>query len=149
MTLTIVDEKEIGKIFLVLKKEAEGGGYFLNPDMEFTKNLIRGLLKMSSGMDIAHAPAVSPPETKMKISISSAPAITAILISMISGPATVRSMSARRYPPVKRSRLRYPNDDPRGQREDKRRSYFFRRGAVILPFTTGMAVHGLRVSLRP
>ena len=30
---------------LILKKEAESGGYFLNPDVDFTKNLVRGLLK--------------------------------------------------------------------------------------------------------
>ena len=29
----------------LLKKETESGGYFLNPDIEFTKNLIRGLMK--------------------------------------------------------------------------------------------------------
>lgn len=45
MTLAIVDEQEIDRTYLVLKKEAEGGGYFLNPDVEFTKNLVRGLLK--------------------------------------------------------------------------------------------------------
>jgi ferredoxin-thioredoxin reductase catalytic subunit len=45
MTLTVVDEKEIDRLYIILKKDAEGAGYFLNPDVEFTKNLVRGLLK--------------------------------------------------------------------------------------------------------
>jgi ferredoxin-thioredoxin reductase catalytic subunit len=45
MTLVVVDEKEIDRLYLILKKDAEGAGYFLNPDVEFTKNLVRGLLK--------------------------------------------------------------------------------------------------------
>ena len=40
-----IDEKEIDRVYVILKKEAEGGGYFLNPDVDFTKNLVRGLLK--------------------------------------------------------------------------------------------------------
>jgi ferredoxin-thioredoxin reductase catalytic subunit len=39
------DEKEIDRVYAIIKKEAEGGGYFLNPDTDFTKNLVRGLLK--------------------------------------------------------------------------------------------------------
>ena len=45
MTLVVVDEKEIDRLYTILKKDAEGAGYFLNPDAEFTKNLVRGLLK--------------------------------------------------------------------------------------------------------
>ena len=45
MTLVVVDEKEIDRLYAILKKDAEGAGYFLNPDAEFTKNLVRGLLK--------------------------------------------------------------------------------------------------------
>jgi ferredoxin-thioredoxin reductase catalytic chain len=40
-----IEEKEIDRIYAIIKKEAEGGGYFLNPDIDFTKNLVRGLLK--------------------------------------------------------------------------------------------------------
>ncbi len=43
--LITVDEKEVDRIFTILKKETESGGYFLNPDIEFTKNLVRGLMK--------------------------------------------------------------------------------------------------------
>jgi len=40
-----IDEQEIDRIYVIIKKEAESGGYFLNPDADFTKNLVRGLLK--------------------------------------------------------------------------------------------------------
>jgi ferredoxin-thioredoxin reductase catalytic subunit len=45
MNLIAVDEKDVDRTYIILKKEAENGGYFLNPDADFTKNLVRGLLK--------------------------------------------------------------------------------------------------------
>ena len=40
-----IREADVDSVYLTLKKEAEAGGYRFNPDAEFTKNLIRGLLK--------------------------------------------------------------------------------------------------------
>jgi len=45
MTPPGIDEKDVERTYVILKKEAESGGYFLNPDAGFTKNLVRGLLK--------------------------------------------------------------------------------------------------------
>ena len=45
MSPELIEEKEIDRIYLIIKKEAESGGYFLNPDVDFSKNLVRGLLK--------------------------------------------------------------------------------------------------------
>ena len=45
MSLAEIEEKEIVRIYTLIKKEAESGGYFLNPDVSFTKSLVRGLLK--------------------------------------------------------------------------------------------------------
>ena len=39
-----VKAEEIDKLYQKLKKEGESNGYFLNPDIEFTKALINGLL---------------------------------------------------------------------------------------------------------
>lgn len=39
-----VNNVDIDKLYERLKKEAEPAGYFLNPDVEFTKALIKGLL---------------------------------------------------------------------------------------------------------
>jgi ferredoxin-thioredoxin reductase catalytic subunit/rubredoxin len=37
-------QEEIDSLYLKLKKDAESGGYNLNPDVEFTKALVDGLL---------------------------------------------------------------------------------------------------------
>jgi ferredoxin-thioredoxin reductase catalytic chain len=45
MSPVLIEEKDIDRTYLIIKKEAENGGYFLNPDVDFSKNLVRGLLK--------------------------------------------------------------------------------------------------------
>lgn len=40
-----VDEKRIDEVYWRLLEEAKEGGYNLNPDEEFTKSLVRGLLE--------------------------------------------------------------------------------------------------------
>lgn len=39
-----VTQEEINHLYEQLKREAESGGYHLNPDVEFTKELVKGLL---------------------------------------------------------------------------------------------------------
>jgi ferredoxin-thioredoxin reductase catalytic subunit len=39
-----ISKKEIDSVYQRLNKDAESGGYHLNPDVEFTKDLINGLL---------------------------------------------------------------------------------------------------------
>ncbi|MGB9700267.1 MAG: ferredoxin-thioredoxin reductase catalytic domain-containing protein [Thermodesulfobacteriota bacterium] len=39
-----IPQEEIDKLYERLRKEAESGGYYLNPDISFTKELIKGLL---------------------------------------------------------------------------------------------------------
>ena len=39
-----LDEAEVERLYEVLKKGAESSGYHLNPDVEFTKDIVRGLL---------------------------------------------------------------------------------------------------------
>jgi ferredoxin-thioredoxin reductase catalytic chain len=45
MNLTGIPEQDVDRVHAILKKEAEEGGYRFNPDAEFTKNLVRGLLR--------------------------------------------------------------------------------------------------------
>ena len=45
MNPSTISETDIGRTYSQIKKETEEGGYRLNPDEEFTKNLITGLLK--------------------------------------------------------------------------------------------------------
>jgi ferredoxin-thioredoxin reductase catalytic subunit len=40
-----ITEEETNNLYNQLKKDAEDHGYFLNPDVEFTKDLVRGILR--------------------------------------------------------------------------------------------------------
>ena len=44
MTVPTVAPEEVDRLYEKLKKEAEAGGYHLNPDAEMTKALVKGLL---------------------------------------------------------------------------------------------------------
>ncbi len=39
-----IGQEDINKLYEQLNKDARSGGYFLNPDVEFTKSLVSGLL---------------------------------------------------------------------------------------------------------
>ncbi len=39
-----VTQEDVDKIYMQLKKEAAAAGYHLNPDIDFTKELVKGLL---------------------------------------------------------------------------------------------------------
>jgi ferredoxin-thioredoxin reductase catalytic subunit len=41
---TAVAQDEVNKLFKKLKSAAESGGYHLNPELGFTKDLVKGLL---------------------------------------------------------------------------------------------------------
>ena len=45
MNFVGVNEEEVDRVYKRLFAEAEEGGYHLNPDVEFTKNLVRGYIK--------------------------------------------------------------------------------------------------------
>ena len=42
--VTAVAQDEVNSLYQRLKNEAESGGYHLNPEVEFTKELVKGLL---------------------------------------------------------------------------------------------------------
>jgi len=44
MSIPAVTLEEVDRLYEKLKKEAEAGGYHLNPDVEMTKALVKGLL---------------------------------------------------------------------------------------------------------
>ncbi len=44
MSVPVVAPEEVDRLYERLKKEAEAGGYHLNPDVEMTKALVKGLL---------------------------------------------------------------------------------------------------------
>jgi ferredoxin-thioredoxin reductase catalytic subunit len=45
MALIVINPENVEKTYGILQNEAKSGGYLLNPDAEFTKNLVAGLLK--------------------------------------------------------------------------------------------------------
>ena len=45
MNVPAITEDSVDVTYLTLRNDAEKNGYRLNPDIEFTKNLVRGLLK--------------------------------------------------------------------------------------------------------
>ena len=45
MALIEIKPEDVAATYLILQKEAKDGGYRLNPDAEFTKNLVAGLMK--------------------------------------------------------------------------------------------------------
>ncbi|MDD5082661.1 MAG: ferredoxin-thioredoxin reductase catalytic domain-containing protein, partial [Dehalococcoidales bacterium] len=44
MNETAISQDEINRLYERLKREAEAGGYHLNPDVDFTKELVKGIL---------------------------------------------------------------------------------------------------------
>jgi len=44
MSVPAVAPEEVDQLYEKLKKEAEAGGYHLNPDVEMTRALVKGLL---------------------------------------------------------------------------------------------------------
>ncbi|MDD1677575.1 MAG: ferredoxin:glutaredoxin reductase [Methanomicrobiales archaeon] len=39
-----IDQREVDEFYIHLKEEQESSGYYLNPDVKFTKDLVRGLI---------------------------------------------------------------------------------------------------------
>ncbi|MDD1694458.1 MAG: ferredoxin:glutaredoxin reductase, partial [Methanoregula sp.] len=45
MNFTGINEQDVDRAYEILKKDATDGGYRINTDTEFVKNLVRGLLR--------------------------------------------------------------------------------------------------------
>lgn len=86
---------EIEQVYEQLKKEAEEGGYHLNPDKQFTLRLIQGLLTNEKRFGYRACPAVSLGAKSPKTSTSSVPATIATPTLRSTVPATAAYMSAR------------------------------------------------------
>ena len=76
MNVPEITEIAIDATYRTLKADAEKNGYRLNPDEDFAKNLVRGLLKNEQRYGYRACPCRLASGKKMKISILSAPVIT-------------------------------------------------------------------------
>ncbi len=150
MNPAVVDEKEIDRLYLVLKKEAESGGYFLNPDVEFTKNLVRGLLKneqrygyracpcrLASGKKDEDLDIICPCNYRDPDLSDFGACYCALYVS--------GEISAGKTTPCSGTRTTTPT-----VRERKKACHAIWPGKCFnLPVSAGMALHRLRVSLCP
>jgi ferredoxin-thioredoxin reductase catalytic subunit len=49
-------QEEIDSLYLQLNKDAEAYGYHLNPDIEFTKQLVKGILQNQKRLGYGNCP---------------------------------------------------------------------------------------------
>ena len=87
--------REIDLRYERLTQEAAAAGYHLNPDMEFTKALIAGLIVNEKRYGYGSCPCRLAAETKTKTSTLSAPVITGTPTSRNTAPAIVPSTCRR------------------------------------------------------
>ena len=138
------------RIYAILKKETESGGYFLNPDIEFTKNLVRGLLKneqrygyracpcrLASGKKDEDLDIICPCDYRDPDLNDFGACYCALYVN--EPVAEGKEHSA----PVPERR------PPRSERGKKRPVQTVSTAPVINPVIPGMALYCLRVSLRP
>ena len=150
MNPTVVDENEIDRIYNILKNEAESGGYFLNPDVEFTKNLVRGLLKnehrygyracpcrLASGKKEEDLDIICPCIYRDPDLNDFGACYCALYVSeaVVHGKKAHRTGSGTEAPQIRT-----------GKKECSTCPF---DSTVTLPATPGLALHGVRVSLRP
>ncbi len=150
MTLAVVDEKEIDRLYIILKKDAEGAGYFLNPDVEFTKNLVRGLLKNEQRYGYRACPcrlATGKKEEDLDIICPcnyrdpDLDDFGACYCALYVNEAIAGGKKQTAPVPERR-----PPRSERGKKTAKTPSFTI---PVSLPVTPGLALYGLRVSLCP
>ena len=95
MTVPTVAPEEVDRLYEKLKKEAEAGGYHLNPDAEMTKALVKGLLTNEKRYGYRPVLAGWRRAGKRKTWTSSVPVTIATLMSLSSTLATEGSMCHR------------------------------------------------------
>ena len=87
---------EVQILFERLNKEAEASGYDLNPDGDFTKELLRGIVVNLKRYGYGSCPCRLSKATSGRTSTLSAPVITGTLICSELGTAIAHSMCRKR-----------------------------------------------------
>lgn len=112
-----IAQEEIDRLYERLKKEAEAGGYHLNPDIEFTRSLIAGILtnekrygywncpcRLASGNKEADLDIICPCDYRDPDLLDYGACYCALYVSgpVLRGEQPVRSIPERRPPPEER-----------------------------------------------
>lgn len=114
-----VTQEEIELLYEKLKREAEAGGYHLNPDIEFVKNLIAGILvnekrygywncpcRLASGNKETDLDIICPCDYRDPDLLDYGACYCALYVSgpVLRGELPVRSIPERRPPPELRGK---------------------------------------------
>jgi ferredoxin-thioredoxin reductase catalytic subunit len=121
-------EKQVDALFEKLRKDAENAGYHLNPDVAFTKDLIRGLLenerrygyracpcRLASGVQVEDIDIVCPCDYRDPDLDDYGACYCALYVSgaALKGEKTVASIPERRPAPGERVAVTLKNRDDR------------------------------------
>jgi len=117
--MTEVTDADVDALYETLDREAEQGGYHLNPDEEFTKNLIRGMLinedrfgywacpcRLASGTKEADLDIICPCDYRDQDLVEYGACYCALYVSkeVVEGKKKVDSIPERRPPPSERKK---------------------------------------------
>jgi len=116
-----ISREEIDRLYDKLKKDAEAGGYHLNPDVEFCKSLIEGILtnekrygywncpcRLASGNQAADLDIICPCDYRDPDLLDYGACYCALYVSgpVLRGEQPVHSIPERRPPPEERKKLK-------------------------------------------
>lgn len=114
-------EEDVERLCARLKKEAESAGYYLNPDQEFTKDLVRGLLtnegrygywacpcRLASGKKEDDLDIICPCDYRDPDLTDYEACYCALYVSQaaLKGERPIRSIPERRPPPEEREKMK-------------------------------------------
>ncbi|MDG6256233.1 MAG: ferredoxin-thioredoxin reductase catalytic domain-containing protein [Methanomicrobiaceae archaeon] len=118
-----IPEEDVERRYQQLKREAERGGYHLNPDVEFTKSLVRGLIvnerrygymgcpcRLNSGNKEEDLDIICPCDYRDPDLVDYDACYCALYVTkpVLSGEKELRPIPERRPPPEERAQLQRP-----------------------------------------
>jgi ferredoxin-thioredoxin reductase catalytic chain len=127
MSATEIDQAEIDRLYERLFREAEAGGYHLNPDVTFTKELIKGLLtnerrygywacpcRLASGVKAEDLDIICPCDYRDPDVVEFGACYCALYVSAaaLAGEQKVNSIPERRPPPGVRQKAKAEGIQP-------------------------------------
>ena len=122
-----ISQEKIDRLYINLKKEAASGGYFLNPDVEFTKDLIKSLLindarygyracpcRLADGVKEKDLDIICPCDYRDPDLSEHGACYCALYVSkeIYDGKKEAEPIAERRLPPEKRENMKKENTSP-------------------------------------